>query len=73
MLDAFAEATAQDGSAAAMERLDRFRRWRSQLELMRQYPEAQALLETDRVLMWRSDSRRWQQSGEALAASELGR
>ena len=55
MLDAFAEATAQDGSAAAMERLDRFRRWKSQLELMRQYPEAQALLETDRVLMWRSD------------------
>ena len=55
MLDAFVEATAQDGSAAAMERLDRFRRWKSQLELMRQYPEAETLLETDRVLMWRSD------------------
>ena len=55
MLDAFIEGTSQDGSAAAMERLDRFRRWKSQLELMRQYPEKQTLLESDRVLMWRSD------------------
>lgn len=55
MLDAFNEATStRDSQAAAFERLQRFRKWKSLFELMRAYPVSELLVETDRVVSWRS-------------------
>jgi tRNA A-37 threonylcarbamoyl transferase component Bud32 len=57
MLDAFNEASrTATGGANAVERLQRFRRWKSMLDLYREFPPTQTLKETDRVVVWRSQA-----------------
>jgi serine/threonine protein kinase len=57
MLDSFNEATKIDASLAiALDRLERFRKWKSAFELYRSYPVKEVLKENDRIVMWVSES-----------------
>lgn len=61
MLDSFNESLRlSDLGPNPIERLQRFRRWKSVRELYREYPEASLLKETDRIIVWTS------QKGETL-------
>jgi hypothetical protein len=56
MLDAFNEVTKAKGvDTGALERLQRFRKWKSMLDLNRMFPVSEVLQETDRVVAWRSE------------------
>jgi hypothetical protein len=55
MLDAFNSATESKEHVTALERLQRFRRWKSILEVQRAFPVGDVVAETERVLVWRSD------------------
>lgn len=56
MLDAFNEAVSRStGVAGAVERLQRYRRWKSMLELSTTFPARQVMRETDRIIAWRSE------------------
>ena len=57
MLDSFNDAIKEDGAVAlALERLDRFRKWKNAFELYRLYPQQEVLKETDRIVIWVSES-----------------
>lgn len=53
MLDSFNECLRQaDRGPNALERLERFRRWKSLRELFREFPEDRLIKETDRNIVW---------------------
>lgn len=56
MLDAFNSAAhSYSGQGAAIDRLQRFRRWKSVFELSRAFPMTRVLKETDRIVAWRAE------------------
>lgn len=56
MLDSFNDSLrVSDLGPNAIERLQRFRRWKSVRELYREYPEASLIKETDRIIIWTSE------------------
>jgi len=57
MLDAFNAAILNTpGGPNAIERLQKFRTWKSMLDLYQAFPVGQVLKETDRILAWRSEN-----------------
>ena len=53
MLDSFNECLRQsDTGPNALERLERFRRWKSLREVFREFPEERLIRETDRNIVW---------------------
>lgn len=53
MLDSFNECLRQSGTGPnALERLERFRRWKSLREVFREFPEDRLIRETDRNIVW---------------------
>jgi len=84
MLDAFNSAIRDaTGGPNAVERLQRFRRWKSMLDLYREFPVREVRKETDRVIAWRSETaagnilvKAWRRScwgDEAVEAPRLAR
>jgi hypothetical protein len=84
MLDAFNNAIRKTSAGPnAIERLQRFRRWKSMLELYREFAVSEVRKETDRIIAWRSETatgnvlvKAWRRScwgDEAVEAPRLAR